>query len=117
VRPHRLPLEHWAPPTEAETVTFFTIVESIISPCLPQEFTRAIAPRPLAKLLVSTVIGREIWNRRYPDNPVEYTPYLSWGDQQDLKLAKMKKLREEEEERSRAAASADPPPASQDGPR
>ncbi len=36
---------------------FFTIVESIFSPCSPQEFMRTIAPRRLAKLPVSTEIG------------------------------------------------------------
>jgi hypothetical protein len=53
---NRVLIEHEAPPTEAEPVTFFTIVESIISPCLPQEFMRTILPGPLAKLLVNTVI-------------------------------------------------------------
>src|SRR5258708_18793159 len=36
---------------------FFTIVESTISPCSPQEFMRTIAPRRLAKLPVRTEIG------------------------------------------------------------
>ena len=43
-------------PTEADTLMFFKIVESIISRCSPQEFMRTVAPCRLAKLSVSTEI-------------------------------------------------------------
>jgi hypothetical protein len=40
--------------------------------------------------------GRLRWNELYPDNQVEYTPYLTWGEQEDLRLAELKRLREQE---------------------
>jgi len=49
--------------------------------------------------------ARLSWNRLHPDRPVEYTPYVSWADEEELRREQWKKAREEEAERSRAAAS------------
>lgn len=40
--------------------------------------------------------AREAWNRRYPDEPLEEICTLSWNEQEDLRVAQAKKLREEE---------------------
>jgi hypothetical protein len=40
--------------------------------------------------------AREAWNRRYPDEPLGEICTLSWNEQEDLRVAQAKKLREEE---------------------
>jgi hypothetical protein len=41
------------------------------------------------------------WNAEHPEEPIEFKPFLTWGEEHDLKLAQMKKLKEEEETRMR----------------
>ena len=44
------------------------------------------------------------WNAEHPEDQKEFKPFLTWGEEHDLKLAQMKKLREEEEARLREQA-------------
>jgi hypothetical protein len=50
--------------------------------------------------------ARQSWNKQHPDQPIEHTPYLTWGQKQDLKIAQMKKLQQEDEQRQREAVAA-----------
>jgi hypothetical protein len=47
--------------------------------------------------------ARLAWNKLHPDEPVQPTPYLTWGEQHDLKLAQIKKQKEQEEAKLREA--------------
>ena len=50
--------------------------------------------------------ARQTWNRLHPDRPVEYTPYVSWADEEELRREQWKKAREAGEASSRAASEA-----------
>jgi hypothetical protein len=57
-----------------------------------------------ARIEANREAARLAWNKRYPDKQEEPTPYLTWGEQHDLKLAKLKQLQEEDEARLRSQA-------------
>ena len=44
------------------------------------------------------------WNAEHPEDQKEFKPFLTWGEEHDLKLAQMKKLREEEAAKLREQA-------------
>ena len=46
------------------------------------------------------------WNADHPEAPEEFKPFLTWGEEHDLKLAEMKRLREQEEARLREQSQA-----------
>jgi hypothetical protein len=66
-----------------------------------------------ARIEANREAARLAWNKRYPDKQEEPTPYLTWGEQHDLKLAKLKQLQEEDE--ARVCAQAAEAAAAQNG--